>query len=345
MRLHIGALAADFRTSSMRMRDCLYLEQDRLQTFIDAIPSEAPLRELVALSTCNRVELYYACERHEQTAGWLGDFLAGYHGIPRDQLQKALTNYRCADAVRHLFRVASGVESMVFGEHEILGQIRDAYFRCKDIRSTDSYLNRLFQQAIATGKQVRSRTAAGRGALSIASIAIERMLELAGSIDDKRILLVGLGAMGLRALKRLIDLKPGALALCNRTNSRAERFCKQHNAVFVPFAALKAALHEYDILILATASPTPLITRTDVAARPLRPLLVVDLGAPCNADAAIVDRDGVTLVCIDDLRETARLRLDLRKNELAEIETLIDAQVEEFTRWYLFRTGERCDQT
>lgn len=346
MMFHIGALVADFRTSSMGMRDKLYLEKDRLRAFLDALPADTPLQEIVALCTCNRIEIFYVCEQHETAAAWLSRFLATFHDIPPAHLEKALTNYRCEDAVRHLFRVASGVESMVFGEHEILGQVRDAYFLCAKKQTTDSYLNRLFQQAIATGKKVRSRTGAGQGALSIASIAVDRMTEIAGDAATKRIMVVGLGAIGLRALKRIAVRRPAAIGLSNRTDERARRLCHHFNAAFVPFDRFTQEIVRFDIVILATASPEVILHRDDIAARQAMlqaPLLVIDLGAPCNADPSIGSIEGVTLVGIDALRETAERHLDVRKNKLSEIEGIIEEQVREFARWYKVKSGYPCN--
>lgn len=339
--LHVGAHVTDFRTSSIHMRDKLYLEKERLQFFLDSLPQDSPLHEIVALCTCNRIELYYVCSDHDAASEWLSRYLADFHHIPYNHLKKSMTNYRCEGAVEHLFRVASGVESMVFGEHEILGQIRLAYFICFKNKKTSSYLNRLFQQAIATGKQVRYRTAAGRGALSIASIAVERMIELADSLTDKHILIVGLGAMGLRALKRLRLLNPGKIALSNRTDSRAIRFCEHFNAEHVPFDRFTESLDGCDIVILATASQQHILDRSDLSGRK-KPLLIIDLGAPCNADPSVGTLDNVKLVCIDDLRATANERLGSRKVELNAIEQIISQQVNEFIRWYRFKSRCEC---
>lgn len=339
--LHVGALVTDFRASSIHMRDKLYLEKERLQLFLDSLPQGSPLYEIVALCTCNRIELYYVCSDHDAASEWLSKYLADFHRIPFIHLKKSLTSYRCEGAVEHLFRVASGVESMVFGEHEILGQIRLAYFICFNSQKTSSYLNRLFQQAIATGKQVRHRTAAGRGALSIASIAVERMIELSDGLTDKRILIVGLGAMGLRALKRLRFHNPATIALSNRTDSRAIRFCEHFDTEHVPFDLFSEKMESFDIVILATSSQQHILDRSDLSGRK-KPLLIIDLGAPCNADPSVGVLDNVKLVCIDDLRATANERLGNRKVELSAIEQIISQQVNEFIRWYRFKSRCEC---
>jgi glutamyl-tRNA reductase len=344
--LHVGALGTDFRSASLRMRDALYLEKERVTQFIESIPSDAPLLEVVALSTCNRIEIFYVCSDHDKASAWLRNYLTTFHHIPLGHIDKVMHEYRCEEAIRHLFRVVSGTESMVFGEHEILGQVREAYFHCMKNDSTDSYLNRLFQQAIATGKKVRSSTGAGRGVLSIASIAIERMIELTGGLADKSILIVGTGTMGVRAIKRLSGATVGNLTLCNRTEERAEKFAKRFKTGHVKFEDLLKSIPAHDIVLLATAnSGTFIISAADlrrVRAETTKPLLVVDLGAPRNADKAIGELPGVRLVCVDDLRETAERRLAERKNELDEINGIIEVQVKEFTRWYRYKSSMIC---
>lgn len=344
--LHVGALGTDFRSASLRMRDALYLEKERVTQFLDSIPDDAPLLEVVALSTCNRIEIYYVCSDHAKAAAWLRNHLMVFHHIPPGHIEKVMKEYRCADAVRHLFQVVSGMESMVFGEHEILGQVREAYFHCMKNDTTDSYLNRLFQQAIATGKKVRHSTAAGRGVLSIASIAVEKMIEMEGTLAEKKILVVGTGTMGIRALKRLSGENVGSLCLCNRTAERAEKFAGRFNASWIKFEELPGKLTEFDIILCATAnSGTPILTVPDlekVRTNPDRPLLIVDVGAPRNAERNIGALPGITLVCIDDLKEIADRRLSERKNEVDSINDIVEEQVREFTRWYRYKNTKIC---
>lgn len=346
--LHIGALATDFRLSSIKMRDVLYLEKERLAGFIKNLPQDTPIREIVVLCTCNRIEIYYVCDDHSAAAEWLAQFIANFHKVPFERVKSTLVNYRCSEAVRHIFRVASGVESMVFGEHEILGQIRDAYFFCRDQATTDSFLNRLFQQAIATGKLVRSRTDASKGSLSVSSIAVEAVLENNdGKLDNANILVVGLGTMGLRAVKRLAIKNPQKLGLCNRTDKRAALMCEKFNARHVPYTDFAKSINDYDCVICATSSqsyillPEHLLFNGKVRERPLQ---VIDLGAPRNVDPAITAIKGVSLVCVDDLRATADRHLKEREHEIGDIENIIEEQVVEFTRWYQYRSECECSQ-
>jgi glutamyl-tRNA reductase len=234
------------------------------------------------------------------------------------------------------------MESMVFGEHEILGQIRDAYFHCFREQATDSYLNRLFHQAIATGKEVRSKTMAGRTALSVVSIAMERMDEIAGDLREKNIMIVGMGAMGLRVLKRLANAGPATIAVSNRTTERALQFCAAFHARHVPFGAIVRELSGYDIVILATSSQRHILTAADIGQR-VRPLLVIDLGAPRNVDPEVGTIEQTTLISVDDLRATAEARMAERKGDRAEMDAIIERQIDEFKRWYRYKSGCECD--
>lgn len=343
---HVGAIVTDFRKSSIGMRDRLYLEKDRLDKFIKSIPEDAPLKELVIVCTCNRIEIYYACDNHDIAFIWLTRYLADFHGITLSCLSETVEVYHCEEAVRHLFRVASGIESMVFGEHEILGQIRDSYFVCFYKHCTNSYLNKLFQQAIATGKQVRCDTAIGTGSCSVVSVAIKQMKELAGDFKNKNIMIVGLGVMGFRTLKLIVNLNFNKIGLCNRTDERALRLCTHFNSEFIPFCNLHNNLNDYDIIILATSSEQHILKCTDFVHRNLaeKPLIIIDLGAPRNADPCLGSLDNVTLVCIDDLRMTADNILKNRKNELEHVESIVEQQVQEFKRWYFYKSRCSCGQ-
>jgi len=329
------------------MRDTLYFEKDRLAGFINAMPAETPVREIVVLCTCNRIEIYYVAVDTAAAAFWLIKCLADFHKIPESMVRSALVNYCCADAVRHIFRVAAGVESMVFGEHEILGQIRDAYFFSRKHAKTNSCLNRLFQQAIATGKKVRHLTGAAKGTISVSSIAIEKLLENNnGNLEKKNVLIVGLGTMGLRALKRIAQCKTQKLCLCNRNDQRAEMICKRFNAEHLPYSEFNTGLIDYDCVILATSSNEYILSLQQLLqyTKQQKQLLVIDIGAPRNADPAIGAIDGIKLICVDDLKSTAERHLLERTHEIGDIEAIIEEQVIEFTRWYLYRKECTCNE-
>lgn len=343
-QLHVGALGTDFKSASLRMRDALYLDDEKLLAFFKSIPDDAPLREVVALSTCNRIEIYYVCDDHAMASSWLRDHLVKFHGMPRPHLDRAFKEYRCAHAVRHLLQVVSGTESMVFGEHEILGQVRDAYHLSHRNKTTSSYLNRLFQHAVATGKKVRSLTGAGRGALSVGSIAVERIIELCGSIDKKDILVAGAGTMGIRTVKRLRVANAGSIALANRTDERARSYCEHFGLRFLAWSEFRAAAAAFDVIILATASQEYVLSAADFPVSADHRCLVIDLGAPRNAEPAVGALPGISLVCIDDLKEISDRRLADRKRDTELISAIIEEQVDKFTKWYNVKTRLVCSE-
>jgi len=313
---HVGALVPSCQTSPICIRDKVYLEKNQIGEFYNAIPDDSPLYEMVILCTCNRIEYYFTCTDHSVTVPWLLHFLASYHKISIAELEQIATSFRCTDAVEHLFRVACGIESMVFGEYEILGQIRSAYFTCYEYKTTKSYLNRLFQQAIATGKKVRSNTSIGLGSLSIATIAIKRMQEYSGDLQNKSIMVVGTGTMGFRALKLLQNIKTAKVGVSNRTDSRSLAICTHFKTEHIPFNQMKSKLNDYDIIILATSSEQFILTPSDI----------------------VNQRN----VCVDDLRTTADISINKRNSELHKVEDIIEAQVTEFKRWYTHKNGEPC---
>lgn len=347
--LHIGVVGTDFRKAPLKMRDALYLDKEKVLSFINSIPKDAPVCEVVVLSTCNRIEIYYVAPDHEKAAEWVCNHLAQFHKVPIERIRSIMNVYKCEEAVRHLFRVASGMESMVFGEYEILGQVKEAYFHCFENYSTSSFLNRLFQQAIATGKKVRNTTLISRGAVSIASVAIEKMLEIyKGNLQEKKILLVGAGNMGFRVLKRLKSEKIGELTLCNRTQSRALKLAEKFKINILPFENLRENLLNYDIIILATAVQRgEYIIRIEDIKRTKqenKELLIVDIGAPRNSEEGIENIENVKIIKVDDLKEISERRLLERKNDIEIINNIIEEQIVEFTRWYRYKINLLCKE-
>ncbi|MCX7725469.1 MAG: glutamyl-tRNA reductase [Chitinispirillaceae bacterium] len=349
--LHIGVVGTDFRKAPLKMRDALYLDKERVLSFINSIPKDAPICEIVVLSTCNRIEIYYVAPDHEKAAEWVCNHLAQFHKVPFERIKIIMNVYKCDEAVKHLFRVASGMESMVFGEYEILGQVKEAYFHCLENSATSSFLNRLFQQAIATGKKVRNTTLISRGAVSIASVAIEKMIEICGrnNLKDKKILLVGAGNMGFRVLKRLKSEKIGTLTLCNRTESRALKLAEKFKINTIKFESFSENLSEYDVVILAAAVQMGeyILKIEDIKKRENccnKPLLIIDIGAPRNSEEGIENLENVKVVKVDDLKEIAQRRLLERKNDIETINNIIEEQIVEFTRWYRYKINLLCKE-
>jgi glutamyl-tRNA reductase len=334
--MHTAVMGTDFTKTSLKMRDAVYFSSQKVQEFLHTVPSDAPIYEMVVLSTCNRIEIYFVCDAYETALSWLKHQFAAFHHLPIAMIDKVLFSYRCDEAVRHLFRVAAGCESMVVGEDEILGQIRNAYFFSRDRKKTRSYLNKLFQKAIAVGKKVRATTRISRGSASVSSVAIDSLYDRFGSLDDKRILIVGAGIMSMRAVKRLHHLGPQRVYLANRTEARSRMVAEHYNLSTLPFGDIARHLSYFDIVILATSAQKRIVSLADAAQRHDRakPLLVLDLGAPRNADPAIASLPNISLLSIDDLRDVSRKVLERRRGEMDEAQHIIEEEVREFTRWY-----------
>lgn len=334
--MHTAVMGTDFTKTSLKMRDAVFFSSQKVQEFLHALPPDAPVYEMVILSTCNRIEIYFVCDEYEKALVWLKRHFAQFHGIPVAMIDRVMFSRRCEEAVRHLFRVAAGCESMVVGEDEILGQIRNAYFFSLKRKKTDSYLNKLFQKAIAVGKKVRSMTAISRGSASVSSVAIDSLYNHFPDLDKKRILIVGAGVMSMRAVKRLHHLGPQRVFIANRTRQRSETVAQHYNLSVLPFEDIAKHLSYFDIVILATAAQKKILLKNDVAERhdKAQRLCIVDLGAPQNADPAIATLHNVRLITIDDLKDVSQKAIEERRKEIEAAQRIIEEEVVEFTRWY-----------
>jgi glutamyl-tRNA reductase len=337
--MHTAVIGTDFNRTSLSMRDAVFFDADKVIRFLTDLPAAAPIAEIVILSTCNRVEIYYTCTGHEQALAWLKQHFALFHDLPVATLDRVMYTHRCEQAVRHLFRVAAGLESMVIGEDEILGQIRQAYGRSRQIHRTGAFLNKLFQASICVGRRVRHRTAISQGSSSVSSLAIDQLLQHYGRLDDKAILVVGAGTMSLRLIKRLAGMGHRQLFLANRTLQRSQRVAQAHAVQLLPYDQLRRHTGAFDIIILATAAPHPILHGADLQASDHggRELCIVDLGAPRNAAADIAGLPGVRLITVDDLLALSRKALEERAEAIETAERIVEQEVREFARWYFHR--------
>lgn len=304
---------------------------------VEVLPSLEMLRERagalegVLLSTCNRTELYLV-EGDEQcaTAGWallserLGEEASGYGYVRRDR-----------DAAAHLFRVAAGMDSMVVGEAQIHGQVRDAWETSRP--ASGAVLNRLFQTALLVGGRVRSETALGHGAMSVSSAAVRLSKKIFGSLNGRRAMVLGAGEMAELALASLQHEGVRAAVVANRTFERAEVLAARYGASAVHYDAAWQALADVDLLLCSTASPHPVVTvervRDSVERRGDRPLCILDIALPRDVEPAVGTLANVFLYDLDDLRAMVNASVERRRQELPAAETVIAEEVEKFWHW------------
>ena len=293
--------------------------------------------EAVILSTCNRVEV---TAFHDHDAGLVEEverFLCDFHGVARGELSRHLYRLRGHDAIVHLFRVASSLDSMVPGETQVLAQVKDAYLTSADAGYTGKHLNVLFQRAFRVGKLVHTHTAIARHKVSVSSVAVELAEKSLGDLSKKTVLVLGAGETGRLALKTLVESGVGRLLVANRTASRAGAIAKSFGGEAVDWKEMPAHLARADIVIASTASRSFVLDRAGVAAavkgRKGRPLVVIDIAVPRNVHPAVGRIRGVRLYDIDDLEKVVARNIDRREKEFRRCERLIDKEVRDFETW------------
>ncbi|MCS7270876.1 MAG: glutamyl-tRNA reductase, partial [Gemmataceae bacterium] len=264
--------------------------------------------EAVILGTCNRVEIYLARPEEEAPlhAPLLAEFLSELHGLPADTILPHLYEYADADAVRHLFRVASGLDSVVLGEGQIAGQVKEAYEMARQAGSTGPLLNSLFPAALRVAKRVRTETGIGRGHASVSSAAVDFLLTVFDTFTDKTVLVIGAGKMGRLTLQHIQQLQPARTLVTNRNRDKAIQRATEFGGQFIPWEQLDEALIQADIVLSTTGAPEPIVSRQRFDEkvryqRSGRPLVIFDMAVPRDFDPAIHDGETVILFNVDDL--------------------------------------------
>ena len=335
--MRVLMLGVNHRTAPVELREKLALSGDQLEPALNDLRQRFPMVEFVVLSTCNRTEIYVARPTHQPPDDdALRRFLAQHAGLDDQQVQPATIFREQQEAVRHLFRVCAGLDSMVLGEPQILGQVRDAYQTATAAGCVGPVLNTVFQQALAAGKQVRRETGIGRGRTSVGSVAVDFARQIFDHFDDKTILGLGAGEMAKSMLHRLKNLDPHRLWLVNRSPQRALELADQlglrsPRGGARPWDDLDELLIEADVVLTSTGSPQPILTRQRLKAlkkrRRNRPLFVVDVAVPRDVEEAVGSLSNVYLYNIDDLRSVVDQSLESRGEAVQQCEQTINSLV------------------
>jgi len=319
-------------TAGVSLRERFAVDTSSLTALLEEMRLRASLAEAVLLSTCNRVEVYGLAPDPASAARDCSAFLQDTAGINADFYRHEHT-----ESVRHLFRVACGLDSMVLGETEILGQVKDAYAVALDGGATGAALNRLFQSAFRVAKQVRTETGITRGAVSVGSVAVELAEKIFGDLSGCRLLLLGAGEAGTRVARSLQSRGVGRLVFANRTFDRAAELAAELGGMALHFDHWRNSLEDVDIVIGATAARERLLSIGELSRlmspRGDRPLFFVDLAVPRDFDPELNTLEGVYLHDMDSLQAIARRSMDAREEELARCEQLIAGEVAEFEAW------------
>ena len=336
--MHIVLMGLNHRSAPVALRERLAFSREQLPGAFDRLRREVGLEEAAILSTCNRVEIYGGVRELDSTLHRLSGFLSDHAQVALPGLQERLYSWTEPDSIRHLFAVASGLDSMVLGEGEILHQVKHAYEWARDHGATGKLLNGLFQRALNAAKAVRSGTAIGEGCRSIGGMAVELAGKIFGDVRQATVLLIGAGTVGELTVQRLSERGVRRLRIMNRSADRAARLAAAHQAVAVPLDALADELPQADIVISSASVAAPLLTRDHVAAamprRHQRALCLVDLGVPRNIDPAVGALDNVYLFNIDDLQGLVDRSAREREQALRASQAILDEKVDRFLAWW-----------
>jgi len=334
------AVGLHHRNVPVDLLERVTLNATTLPKALDDLTRRDLITGAVVLSTCNRTEVYAHATRFHPGVGVITEFLADLAGVDPALLGPHLLTYFDDGAVAHLFSVAAGVDSLVVGESEILGQVRNAWQIAEELGATDPALSRVFRQAIEVGKRARTETAIGRNHASVSSVAVELAEQHVGSLHDRRVLLLGAGEVGEGLVTALLKTGVEHAAIANRTFERAQQLAARVGGVAIELDALPDTLADVDVLLTSTGAEHTVITRheieTAMASRPSRPLLVVDVAVPRDVDPGVADIPGVTVLDIDDLRQVAHEAQRARANEIEAVQHIV---VEELERHRLERAG------
>jgi glutamyl-tRNA reductase len=325
------ALGVDHRSAPASVREALAFDGEKLGAGLDSLAAAFPGNEFVILSTCNRVEVYAAGPLDAvPEADSLARFLADFHGQSHDTISGHLVHYLDEGVVGHLFRVAASLESLVLGEGQILGQVRDAYGAAVERKTVGQAGHALFQQAIRVGKLVREQTGMDQGKLSVASVAVDVAREVFDTFADKTVLVIGAGKMGDLTLRHLEALRPGRILITNRSPEKARDAAARWGGEAVGFENLHQHLIAADVVISTTGAAEPIVTLDNFVrvqrARRNRLALVLDIAMPRDFDPRIGDIDQVMLYHVDDLRAQAEQNLLRRQKGIDPALVIIEKE-------------------
>jgi glutamyl-tRNA reductase len=325
------------RTTPVELRERLDFSARGVDRALAALAGSPSHSEAAIISTCNRVELYVACDDVDTARAGVAQFVSEFHSVPAAELAPHLYAKIGQDAVRHLFRVAAGLDSLVVGEPQVLGQVKEAYNVAAQVGCTGLLLNKLFHFAFIAGKRVRSETALSQGAVSVSYAAVALARKIFGDLKGRTVLVVGAGEMGKLTAIHMRAQGIQRLVIISRTSKHAEALAETIGGSAMAWESLSTALAEADILITATGSTTPIISRAMIAqtmkARRQRPLFIIDIAVPRDVEASAGDLEEVFLYNIDDLQTVVQENLSRRAAEASQAEGIVSEEVNRFTAW------------
>ena len=333
------ALGLSHTTAPLPVRERVVFHVEKLYDALGELTRGRDVSEAAILSTCNRTELYLSAGEPQAATEWL----AQYHRLRPGEIAPYLYTLPGDQAVRHTFRVAAGLDSMVLGEPQILGQMKDAVRTAESAGTLGTVLHKLFQKTFAVAKEVRSTTQVGANSVSMAAAAVKLAARIFPGLKDQKVLFIGAGEMIELTATHFAAQAPARLAVANRTLERAHALAHRFNGQALELRSLPDLLQEFDIVVSCTASSLPILGKGLVEralrARRHRPMFMVDLAVPRDIEAEVAELDDVFLYTVDDLQSIVQGNLDARRSELEQAEAIIETQVGQFMHWMAARAS------
>jgi len=336
--MELIVVGLNHRTAPIDLRERLAFQEDKLGEALNQASALPTLKENMILSTCNRVEIYAAARETERALFDLKNFLSRYHHLALREFDRNLYSYAGEEAVKHIFRVASSLDSMVVGEPQILGQIKDAYDVATQVKTSGLILHRLLHRAFHVAKRVRTETRISNSAVSVSSVAVDLAKKIFESLEKKTVLLIGAGEMCELAAQHLVSGGIEKVLVTNRTHERAVALAQHFGGEAIPFAEITVGLRKADIVISATDSPQYLLRHDQVAKvmkeRKQKPIFFIDIADPRDIEPRVEEIENAYLYNIDDLQKVANNNIKDREKEAQKAETIVQDEVAKFVSWY-----------
>lgn len=336
--MHIVVVGLNYRTAPVEVRERFALAEEQLSEALQMLKSTTSIMECVIVATCNRTEIYAIVDRAQICGHYVRLFMEKWFGLSREQFTNFLYMYEDQQAIEHLFKVSSGLDSMVIGETQILGQVKHAFLEAQQLKTTGTVFNMLFKQAITLAKRAHSETKIGELAVSVSYAAVELGKHIFGNFHNKSVMIFGAGETGELTAKHLHANGALQIQVVNRTLEKAQQVADQFNGVAYNYEQAQEPMQHVDIMISSTASKQFVLTVDDVRAimakRRSKPLFMIDIAVPRDFDPKIAEIDNVFLYDIDDLQGIVESNLAMRKQEANKIDVMIQEEIVNFNSWY-----------
>ena len=336
--MEIVLVGLNHRTAPVEVRERVSFTTEQARRAAEELRARGILEETLVLSTCNRSEVYgVPPEASHESAVGLSSFLSEFHSVRPDLLSGSLYHHYDREAVRHLFRVSAGLDSMLLGEAEILGQVREAYRFAHEHGATGPVLNRLFQGALEVGKRVRTETELGTRPMSVASAGVKLAERIFGKLNERSALVLGAGTISEQVVEQLRSRGIARLFVMNRSRERAEKLAQQFGGKIVGWGEWETALKGPDVVVASLSAEEPVLRREmlvrAMAARGNRALLLMDLGLPRNIEAAAAELYNVYVYNVDDLTDIVQQNRQARESEIPRAEAIVEEHLAKFLSW------------